>query len=253
MQIDFKDRFSEKSENYDRYRPQYPDELFSYLASISKNHQTAWDCATGTGQSALSLSKYYSKIIATDASKSQIENATKNDKVEYRVAPAEHTNIEINSIDLITVAQALHWFDIKLFTKEVERVLKEQGVLCVWTYNLLQVKEDIDEVVNHLYQTVLDDYWPKERKLVEEGYKSIHFPFKELHTPSFHMSTEWNLSHLLGYLNTWSAVKKYQRRNGINPVDNIHDKLLALWGDPEKVIPVIWPLNVKVWIKSIRE
>lgn len=251
MKIAFKDHFSEKSENYDKYRPQYPEALFSYLSSISPNHQTAWDCATGTGQSAVFLSKYYSEIIATDASQSQIINATKNENIKYMVASAEHTNIKENSIDLITVAQALHWFDIEKFTKEVDRVLKKQGALAVWTYNLLQIQTNIDEVINHLYKTVLDGYWPEERKLVEEGYESIQFPFHELQPSSFHMSTEWNMSHLLGYLNTWSAVKKYQNKNGVNPVDAIHDELLTLWGEPEKVMPVIWPLNIKVWQKNI--
>lgn len=250
MSIKFKDHFSEQSDNYDKYRPQYPEQMFSYLSSISKSHQMAWDCATGTGQSAICLSKFYSKIIGTDASKSQIESATRNDKVEYIVAPAENTDLEKDSIDLITVAQALHWFDLDRFTEEVDRVLKNQGVLAVWTYNLLQIQEDIDEVINHLYGVVLKDYWPKERGLVEEGYDSIQFPYTPLHVPSFHMTAEWNMFQLLGYLNTWSAVKKYQLEIGINPIDSIYENILGLWGEPEKVVPITWPLSLKVWLKD---
>ena len=250
MKREFKNHFSDKSEDYEKYRPHYPEELFSYLASISEEHETAWDCATGTGQSALSLTNYYSKIIASDTSESQIQNAVKNRKIKYVVASAEHSNLKSNSIDLITVAQALHWFDIKLFTKEIDRVLKKHGLLAVWTYNLLQIQPDIDEVINHLYKTVLDEYWPKERRLVEEGYKSIFFPFEELNPPSLQMSTEWNLSNLLGYLKTWSAVKKYQLVKNLNPVESIKNDLSELWGDPERMISVTWPLSIKIWQKK---
>jgi len=161
MTDSFKDHFSDASNDYRLYRPRYPSELFAYLASISPERKQAWDCATGSGQAALELSGYFSKVIATDASSTQIESARCDDKtaVCFRVASAEKSGIEANSVDLITVAQALHWFDIQAFSKEVNRVLKPGGVLAVWTYNLLQIQPEIDAQVNHLYASILNDFW----------------------------------------------------------------------------------------------
>ncbi len=246
----FKDYFSEKSEEYSKYRPKYPEELYSYLASISRQHRKAWDCATGTGQAAVSLSEYFSEIIATDASKTQIENAKKKSGVTYKVATAEKSGIESNSIDLITVAQAIHWFNVDAFSKEADRVLRDGGIVAVWTYNLLSVQQDIDEIIDYLYNSVLNKFWPKERKMVEDGYRYIQLPFKKMEAPAFHMSDKWNLSQLIGYLCTWSAVQKYQKSLGINPVELIYGQLIKIWGQPEKSLIVRWPLSVRLWQKN---
>ncbi len=250
MKVKFKDYFSENSEEYSRFRPKYPIELFSYLSSVSKQHLKAWDCATGTGQSATSLSDYFSTVIATDASKTQIINAEKKQNITYQVATAENSNIQENSIDLITVAQALHWFNIDAFSKEANRVLKDKGIISVWAYNLLSVQDDIDETINYLYNTVLWEYWTKERIMVENGYKNVQLSFKEIEAPVFSISTEWNLSQLIGYLCTWSATRNYQKKLGINPVEEIHDKISKMWGSPEKVLSVRWPLSIRLWHKD---
>ena len=250
MKVKFKDHFSENSEEYNKFRPKYPAELFSYLASVSNQHQKAWDCATGTGQSAISLSEYYSTVIATDASETQIENAEKKQGVVYRVATAENSNIEDSSIDLITVAQAFHWFNIDEFSKEANRVLKDKGILSMWTYNLLSVQEDIDEEIFYLYNMILGEYWPEEIKMAEDGYKSVQLPFKEIGFPSFNMSAKWNLSQLIGYLCTWSAIKEYQKKLGVNPVENVYDKIADIWGGPENVLSVKWPLKLRLWQKN---
>lgn len=251
MKVKFKDYFSENSEEYGRFRPKYPTELFSYLSSISNRHEKAWDCATGTGQSAVLLSDYFSEVIATDASKSQIENAEKKQSITYQVATAENSNIEKNSINLITVAQAFHWFNIDAFSKEVNRVLKDKGLIAIWSYNLLSVQENIDETIYYLYNTILGDYWPKERKMIEDGYKNIEFPFNKMELPEFNMLAEWNLFQLIGYLCTWSATKKYQKITGINPVEEIHGKISKIWGSPEKILSVKWSLNIRVWKKRL--
>lgn len=251
MSSNFKDHFSETSENYSRYRPSYPPELFEYLASLAKQHDRAWDCATGTGQSAIGLAKYFTNVIATDASETQIKESVSNANVDYKVALAEKSNLEENSIDLITVAQALHWFNLDEFTKEVDRILKPGGVLAVWTYGIFNIQPDIDAVVNHLYEQVLEPYWPDERKIVEGGYRDITFPFEEKCPPKFNMQLDWDLPQLLGYLSTWSAVKKYEKETGKNPLNNIRQKLNNLWIKPENILKVKWPLTIKLWIKSV--
>lgn len=249
MKIEFKDYFSENAGYYRQFRPHYPVELFAYLASISDYHDKAWDCATGNGQSALSLSDYFSEVIATDASKTQIKNAITKPGVLYQVSTAENSYIESNTIDLITVAQALHWFNLESFAKETNRVLKDGGLIAVWSYNLLSIQADIDEIIKHLYNSILEGFWHKERKMVEEGYRNVELPFIEIDSPQFQISEEWNLSQLMGYLCTWSAVNNYQKKLGINPIDNIYNEILKVWGHPDKVRQIKWPLKVRIWKK----
>ena len=249
MTKDFKDYFSSQSGNYSAYRPQYPPELFSYLASISRAHDQVWDCATGTGQSAVMLAKHFKRVIATDASREQIDNASLHQNVDYRVASAEHSGIDHNSIDLIAVSQALHWFDIDAFASEANRVLRKNGVLAAWTYNLLSVHPSVDALVSDLYQTTLGPYWPKERLIVEREYRDIQFDFDVLKAPAFVMTARWDLSQLLGYLNTWSATRRYEGAKGVNPVAQISDQLACAWGDHALKRVVSWPLTIKIWRK----
>lgn len=246
----FKDHFSYDSAAYSKHRPGYPDSLFAYLSSICPHHYMAWDCAAGSGQSTLQLSHYFNTVIATDASETQISNARKKENVHLFVATAENSGIEKNSLDLITIAQALHWFDLPTFTTEVERTLKPGGILAAWSYNLLTVQPDVDEQINHLYSTILNQYWPAERAIVEDGYKSVSFPFEELLVPEFKMTIEWTFEQLTSYLSTWSAVNAYITSNNQNPVDLIYHELRKSWGNIEASRAVAWPLTVRVWQKS---
>jgi ubiquinone/menaquinone biosynthesis C-methylase UbiE len=244
-----KNYFQQGAEAYNKFRPSYPPELIAYVSSISSKHSIAWDCATGNGQAAVLLADYFSTVIATDASSTQIQKATKTSGVHYQVATAEHSGIQKNSIDLITVAQAFHWFNQASFTTEARRVLKDKGVIAIWTYNLLSVEKPIDALLQHFYTDIVGEYWPKERRLVEEGYKNIHLPFSEIKPPTFNMTAKWDFEQLLGYLATWSASKEYQRVLNRNPMDKIHDKLLEKWGPPEGTRTITWPLSLKVWQK----
>ena len=249
MKESFKDHFSDKSKAYSEYRPVYPDELFAYLASITKGHDRAWDCGTGSGQSAIALSPFYTEVVGTDASDNQIKNAIPKDGVIYKAESAEKTSFENESVDLITVAQALHWFNLDEFASEVKRVLKPQGVLAVWTYGLHRITPDIDAVIDDLYGPMLDQYWPPERKMVEEEYQNIKFSLQEIESPNFQMQAEWNLSQVIGYLHTWSAAKKYEAATGMNPVEMKYEELSTLWGKPERKRKVAWPLTLKLWTK----
>ncbi len=251
MQKDFKDHFSNNSVSYSRHRPDYPDSLFSFLSSACSEHKLVWDCATGSGQSAVKLTKYFNKVIATDASRSQISNALQHQGINYYVCNSEESVLKDESADLITVAQALHWFDLPLFMTEVDRVLKPGGILAVWSYGLLEIQSDIDVQVEHLYSGVLKKYWPAERSLVEGGYQHIHFPYEELPAPSFRMALDWTLPQLTSYLSTWSAVSIYMSQNSSSPVELITTKLTELWGNPESHKNIQWPLTVRLWQKDI--
>lgn len=246
----FKDYFSVDPGAYQQYRPAYPNALFLYLAKIAPDLQCAWDCATGSGQSAIPLSACFKQVIATDGSASQISSAIQTNGVSYRVANAECSLIEASSVDLITVAQALHWFDLQAFTAEVERILKPDGVLAVWTYNLLQVNAGVDLLIRHLYHDVLGAYWPPERKMVEQGYAGVSFPFERVDAPPFNMSADWALPQLFGYLQTWSALKQYQNKRSHNPLEDIAQSLVETWGEPSNTLRINWPLSLRVWKKT---
>lgn len=248
--LQFKDYFSEGSDAYSRFRPNYPKALFSYLSTLTQCNDRAWDCATGSGQSALALSEYFTEVIGTDASKNQIDHAIKKPGITYQVETAEQTSISSHSIELITVAQALHWFNINKFSNEVLRVLKPKGVLAAWTYGLFDIYPELNKVIHHLYSVMLDPYWPPERRIVERGYKDIIFPLDEITPPAFQMTVEWDLSQLLGYLCTWSAVKQYENIKGNNPVEAQYETIADLWGDPECKRLIQWPLTLRVWVKN---
>lgn len=246
----FKDHFSSASGAYASARPGYPDSLFAYLSSLSEQHDIAWDCATGSGQAAVKLADYFKSVIASDASAQQIEHAQHHPSVDYIVTSAEDSGIAGNSVDLVTVAQALHWFALPAFSKEVDRTLKCGGVLAAWTYNLLTINPQLDALINHLYNTLLGPYWPAERRLVEEGYQSIDFAYPELTCPRFQMELNWNAGQLLDYLSTWSAIKARIADKQPDPLQEIKDPLFELWGDPQQYKRIEWPLAVRVWQKT---
>lgn len=244
--MQFKDYFSAHATDYAKYRPRYPAALFEYLASIASQHERAWDCATGNGQAAHGLAPFFEQVIATDASESQLRSALRHEKISYRLATAGHTDIEAMSVDLVTVAQALHWFDLDAFYREVKRVLKGSGVLAVWAYNLLEIEPEIDAKVNEFYGEMVGPYWPPERRLIEDGYRSLAFPFRELSPPPVHMDARWSLSELTGYLRTWSATKQFIHARGFDPVTELENELRSIWGAPEELKQVRWPLSLRV-------
>ncbi|MGD2119494.1 MAG: class I SAM-dependent methyltransferase [Chromatiales bacterium] len=245
MKTAFKDYFSGHASDYARYRPDYPTELFGWLASQCAQHDIAWDCAAGSGQSALQLAKYFSTVIASDASLAQI-SSSHSDRIQPLVATAEHSALATASMDLVTVAQALHWFDLPAFVAELQRVLKPGGIVAVWSYNLLQVDSQVDEAIQSFYADTLGDYWPFERKMVENGYADVQLPFEEIAAPVFQMHKQWDLRQLIGYLSTWSAVKQFEIHQGFNPLETLYEELRILWLD-ESVKRVVWPLTLRAW------
>lgn len=248
MTNSFKDHFSGHSSSYQKFRPSYPGEMFEFLVSLTPSQTLAWDCATGNGQAAIALAKHFTQVIATDASENQIANAIPDNNITYQVAEAERTHIKENSVDLITVAQALHWFDIAAFYQEAQRVLTNSGIMAVWSYQFLCISQELDNAIHYLYKDILDPYWPAERKLVEEGYANVDFPFKSVSTPPFNMTAEWNFHQLLGYLSTWSAVERYKAEKSSDPLLIVKDTLRGIWGDVDTAKQIQWPLSMRVGI-----
>jgi len=242
----FADHFSGFSPDYARYRPDYPESLFAYVAGLAPSSRCAWDCATGNGQAAVPLANHFERVVATDASAAQLKSARPDPRVEYRVAPAEASGIPAESVDLVTVGQALHWFDRPRFWKEVGRVLVPRGVIAVWCYDLLRAGPPVDAIIRRLYFEIVGPYWPPERVLTEQRYATIEFPFEELAPPSFRMEKRWTLPELLGYLRTWSAARRYAEAKGEDPVRTVEADLAGVWGRAGTARAIVWDLAVRV-------
>lgn len=248
MKPSFDDHFSRQARGYAASRPGYPAQLFRYLAGIAPGRGRAWDCATGNGQAAVALAAHFNEVIATDASEQQLANAPPHERVDYRLAVAESTTIETRSVDLVTVAQALHWFDLDRFYREASRVLKPGGIMAAWSYAQLRISPAVDAVIAGLYGDIVGGYWPPQRRLVEEGYRSLAFPFRELPAPVFEMADRWPLDRLVAYLGSWSAVQRYKEANGADPVALIADRLQDAWGEAAQRT-VRWPLAVRAGVR----
>lgn len=239
-----KDNFSLHADNYAKYRPTYPLEFFDYLNSILIDKQNAWDCGTGNGQVAYELAKTFDYVFATDISQSQIDNALQADNISYSVQPAENTTFNNKQFDLIVVAQAIHWFNFDRFYAEVRRTSKKNTLLCVIGYGRIIISEPIDRLISDFYYNVIGTYWDKERKYIDDNYETIPFPFDEIKTPKFEMRHTWTLEHLMGYLNTWSAVKHFIKQNGFNPIDKLQTEIIPLWDCEE--LEVAFPLLLRI-------
>jgi ubiquinone/menaquinone biosynthesis C-methylase UbiE len=232
-----KDNFTAHSNQYKKFRPAYPDELYNFLMELVATKHTAWDCGTGNGQLAQGLAKYFKEVYATDISEKQISNAVKENNIFYKVESAEKTSFPNNFFDLITVAQAIHWFNFNAFYSEVKRTIKPGGVLAVTGYGLIKTDEQTDKIINKFYCDLIGSYWDKERKYVDENYQTIPFPFKEIKTPSLINTFQWTFEQLTGYLQTWSAVQHFIKANNKDPVEIIYEELKDAWGnDPIKTI-----------------
>jgi SAM-dependent methyltransferase len=238
-----KDLFSNHANQYAAFRPTYPKELYDFVFKHVKEFESAWDAGTGNGQVARDLSKRFNKVIATDISAKQIEKAYQAENIFYSIA-SEATSFQENTFDLICVAQAIHWFDREKFYAEVKRVAKLDALIAVWGYSLLSVSPEIDFHIKDFYVNIVGPYWDKERKLIDEQYETIAFPFQEIKTPEFSFSFQWTLNELQGYLETWSSVQKFIRENNYNPVEEFIQRIAPVW--KSAVMTIQFPLFMRI-------
>ena len=242
----FADYFSGAAVRYASHRPHYPPALIDWLAEVTPGKAVAWDCGTGNGQAAVELVRHFDLVVASDPSEAQLRYAVREPKVAYAAMTAECAALSTDSVNLVTVAQALHWFDLSRFYTEVNRVLRDDGIIAVWMYGLLSVDSAIDQRIAHFNRDVVGKYWPKERALVELGYGGIDFPFAEMPAPPVVMEAHWTLGQVGAYLETWSAVTRYKVAEGGNPVGRFITSISRLWGDADTARRVTWPLQMRV-------
>jgi ubiquinone/menaquinone biosynthesis C-methylase UbiE len=242
------DLFSKQAKAYSQYRPKYPPELYQFISAQCIQHDYAWDCATGNGQAALALSHSFRKVLATDLSEEQIKIAPQKNNITYQVGIAEdRLDAPDLSFDLITIAQALHWPNLKLFYEEVMRVLKPDGIFAAWGYSFhAPISPEIDKLLNEFYFKTLEKFWKPNNHLLWEGYKTIPFPFEQIETPKFKMNVTWSLVELMGYFSTWSATQLYKDQNHSDPVMELYEQVKSHWGDPEDEKLLSWELSLRI-------
>ncbi len=242
----FKDHFSSTASRYAVHRPVYPRAVAAALADRSPGRDLAWDAGCGSGQLSVVLGEVFEQVVATDASAEQIAAATPHPRVRYAVARAESSGLPEASVDCAVAAQAAHWFDLDAYYREVRRVGRPGALVALVTYAVLEVEPEIERVVDHFYRQTLEGHWPPERRLVEEGYRSLPFPFEPVEAPALALEHRWNADQLLGYVGTWSAVQSLRKAGRGADLEKFGAALREAWGDPDEPRLIRWPLSLRL-------
>jgi SAM-dependent methyltransferase len=244
--MSFKDHFSTQASSYAKARPTYPPALFAELARLAPGRRLAWDAGAGNGQAAVALGELFERVVATEPSAAQLAEATSHPHVTYHQAAEQAPMLADASVDLLTAAQAAHWFDRPAYYGEVRRVSRSGAVVALWTYTLCAITPELDAAIYRFYDEVVGPYWPPERILCMNGYRDFDFPFDEMPFPAVSMELAWDLDGFMDYIATWSAVMRYRRDKGRDPMPELRAELLPLWGEPALQRRVVWPLAGRI-------
>jgi SAM-dependent methyltransferase len=242
-----KDNFSTQAATYAQFRPTYPDSLFNFILQHVDNKQVAWDCATGNGQAAKVLADYFERVEATDISQKQLDNAVQKPNINYSIQAAEITSFPDNSFDLITVAQAAHWFDFDAFYAEIKRVAKPNAVIAIWGYGTMTFDEKpLNDIFQEFYWDRMGKYWDKERRHIDNHYTEIPFPFQQIAPPQYSLLYKWHQPEFIGYLNSWSSMQHFKKaHNGTTPIDDLMGDMAAYWSKFETKV-LRFPIFMKI-------
>ncbi len=230
---------------YGRYRPDYPEELFSRLGAAASHHEIAWDCGTGSGQAAAGLARVFRRVIATDASAEQLANARPIQNVEYRQATAEVSSLSDASVDLVAAADAVHWFDLEGFYREVRRVVRPRGIIAVWCRQFSVHQEDAQFAMG-IFHDLVRPHWPRQTTFARDGYRELPFPFEEIPSPPVETTASWSADSLLGYLGTWSSARRFSQSEGRDPAQALVGHLAACGRRLPERVTVSWAVQSRV-------
>lgn len=246
MRKEFADYFSSHAASYALFRPHYPAAVAETVAKHAGAARMVVECGCGNGQLSVLLSEYFHEVIATDASAEQIQHAHLHPRVRYFTSRAECLPVADCSADAVVAAQAAHWFDLDHFYPEVRRVSKPDGVLALISYGSITLEGEIGQLVHQFEHDVLGSYWPPERALVEQGYRSLPFPFEEVAIPLSHIEAEWNYHQLVGYILTWSSVRALEAAGRDALMTDFATQLRQGWGDVSLTRKARWPLSMRL-------
>lgn len=241
--MSFADHFSSQASDYAAARPHYPADLFDHLLERVGERAVVWEVACGSGQATVDLALRFDQVYATEPSEAALALAPALANVEYAQATAEASGLDPASVDLVVVAQAMHWFDQSAFFAEVERVLRPGGVLAVWCYQDVQLPAELAPL-HRPFAERIDSSWPPQRALIDNGYADTDWPYGALEVPEFRLLAEWPLPRLLGYFRSYSAVVRYRQAHSVDPVAELEAELAPAWGDPQQRRQIEWPLKV---------
>ena len=239
----FKDHFSAVAADYASARPDYPAALFDWIAQAAPSTGQAWEAGCGSGQATRDLARHFARVFATDPSAAQVAQARGPANVRFAVEPGERCSLPDASVDVVCVAQALHWFERDAFFAECVRVLRPGGVLVAWGYQDLIVPADL-HAANEAFQAAIHGYWPPERVLIDEAYAGFDWPFPAVEAPPFQLVAQWTLPRMLGYFSSYSASKRCREATGQDPVSAHAPAFAAAWGDPDAARTMRWPMFV---------
>jgi ubiquinone/menaquinone biosynthesis C-methylase UbiE len=242
----FIDAFSDAAEEYANFRPAYPPTLFKTLAMLAPATHSAWDCGTGNGQAAVGLAEFFESIEATDASAEQIARAQPHPHVRYRAAPAEASGLTDNSVDLVSVAQALHWFDRDRFFAEAQRIARPGALMAVYGYNWFYITPTLDALTERFLLQPVMSFWSANNRLLWDGYRTIVFPFQEVTSPNLAIHLTWTLDQLFDYYLTWSAPRRKIAADGDSFVRDARREFSVAWGDPDRPRHVVMPIAMRL-------
>jgi SAM-dependent methyltransferase len=243
--LTFRDHFSASSPDYAKFRPRYPSALFEWIAQQCPVRERVWDCGTGTGQAALALADVFDLVIATDASAAQLAVAERHPRVGYARCAAEAAALATSSVDAVTVAQAVHWFDMPAFFREAARVARPGALVAVWTYGNLQLTPEVEALFVPFYEDVVGPYWPPERRLIERAYEDVPIPFTPVPAPDMTIEMPITLEMMGGYISTWSATQRYREALKHDPVPEFMARVAEVWADPASAKRGVWPLAIR--------
>lgn len=242
--------FDRGGADYARFRPQYPPQLLSYLAGLPIKRQIAVDLGCGSGQLTVGLARHFDTVLGFDPSASQLVHAQAQDDVHYACAQAEQLPLAAGCANLLVAAQAAHWFDLPRFYGEVRRVAASGAGLALVSYGVPQLPVELSACFRHFYMDQIRSYWPMQRQLIDDGYRALPFPFAERQAPALQIRHWWRASDFVGYVSTWSAVRRLSETGQVAMFSRFAQEITRLWGDAEKLRPVVWPINMRAGIVS---
>ncbi|KAL4426897.1 hypothetical protein ABPG74_008821 [Tetrahymena malaccensis] len=238
------DLFGRKNQgqNYDKYRPKYPSKFFDLILKDLNSKESYLDVGCGTGQMLFKLNSHFKIAVGTDLSEKQVSVATEkisnnqnymNVKVIQSDANNLISSLQKNSLplnyDLVTVGQALHWFEVEKFLQLTQSKILNQNQnsrLAVAAYYWDGFDIDINneqlsgKQIHEQYYNSIKNYYDFDRDNLYSNYK--HYPFnkyfEQTSEDSFIEKDIFQLDDLVRYMKTSSAYNTLVEQNSKNPI-----------------------------------